>query len=211
MPATKNDAPKYQRNFWETAETSFTVRGATGVTVQDHHILAPATKNDAPKYQRNFWETAETSFALRGATGATAQDHQTIATATKNDVPKYQRHFLGKRLKTYIARSNTGVIPQHCQILRLPRKITFQNSREIFLKRLKCHLQCVPDPTMIRTWFEQKIRQSATEVTFRAHHALFVSKNATFCAPDQSGSYQILHQPRKVTVEYTKFCTCHEN
>ena len=48
-------------------------------------------------------------------------------------------------------------------------------------------------------------------ITFRAHHAHVVSKNALFCAPDQSGSCRILRLPRKVTVEYTKFCSCHEN
>ena len=67
------------------------------------------------------------------------------------------------------------------------------------------------DPNMVRAENPSVRKPPRNGVTFRAHHAHFVSKNTTFCAPDQSGSYRILRQPRKVTVEYTKFCTCHEN
>ena len=48
-------------------------------------------------------------------------------------------------------RRATGIPLQPHQILRLPRKIAFQNLRNIHQKQLKCHLQCATDPAMIRT------------------------------------------------------------
>ena len=48
----------------------------------------------------------------------------------------------------------TCVIVQTHQILRLPRKMTVQNLKEICWKRMKRHFQCAADPTMIRPWSE---------------------------------------------------------
>ena len=52
----------------------------------------------------------------------------------------------------FTMRGATYVTLQPHQILRLPRKMTFQNLRQICWKRLKCHFQCAIDPTMIREW-----------------------------------------------------------
>ena len=52
---------------------------------------------------------------------------------------------------SFTMRGATGITLQPHQKLRLPRKIAFQNLREICRKRLKRHLQCAADPTMIRT------------------------------------------------------------
>ena len=54
----------------------------------------------------------------------------------------------------FTMRGATCVIVQTHQILRLPRKMTVQNLKEICWKRMKRHFQCAADPTMIREWSE---------------------------------------------------------
>ena len=140
-PPTKHDTPKYQRNFWKMAGTSFSVSGATGATVQDHQIIAPATKNDAPKYQRNVCETAETSFTVRGATGVTVQDHQILAPATKNDAPKYQRNFWETAETSFTLRGATGATVQDHQTIATAAKNDVPKYQRHFLgKRLKTYI-----------------------------------------------------------------------
>ena len=51
-------------------------------------------------------------------------------------------------------RGATCVIVQTHQILRLPRKMTVPNLKEIRWKRMKRHFQCAADPRMIRPWSE---------------------------------------------------------
>ena len=55
-----------------TYESSFTMRGATGVTIQPHQILR------LPRRRLTYLIiiTYETSFTMRGATGVTIQPHQ---------------------------------------------------------------------------------------------------------------------------------------
>ena len=52
---------------------------------------------------------------------------------------------------SFAMRGATGITFQPHQILRPPGKITLQNLREIWRKRLKRHLECAADPNMIRT------------------------------------------------------------
>ena len=56
----------------------------------------------------------------------------------------------------FTMRGATCVIVQTHQILRLPRKMTVQNLKEICWKRMKRHFQCAADPTMIREWSENE-------------------------------------------------------
>ena len=52
----------------------------------------------------------------------------------------------------FTMRGATCVIVQTHQILRLPRKMTVPNLKEICWKRMKRHFQCAADPRMIRAW-----------------------------------------------------------
>ena len=108
-------------------------------------------------------------------------------------------------------RGATCVIVQTHQILRLPRKMTVQNLKEICWKRVKRHFQCAADPTMIRPWNRQSATRLATEVPFHAHHKHFVLKNATFRAPaiiPNFTEYCACHE--KWHLNFTKYCACHE-
>ena len=56
----------------------------------------------------------------------------------------------------FTMRGATCVIVQTHQILRLPRKMTVQNLKEICWKRMKRHFQCAADPSMIRAWSDHE-------------------------------------------------------
>ena len=57
---------------------------------------------------------------------------------------------------------------QRHQNLRLPRKITFQNMKRLCWKRMKRHLHCRADPSMIQAWTAWSSRgRPFAEVTFR--------------------------------------------
>ena len=49
-----------------TYETSFTMRGATGVPLQPHQILRLPQKMTFQKFWENLWKQDETSFTMRG-------------------------------------------------------------------------------------------------------------------------------------------------
>ena len=121
----------------------------------------------------------------------------------------------------FTMRGTTCIIVQTHQILRLPRKMTVPNLKEIGWKRMKRHFQCAADPRMIRPWSEhdptmirpwnrQSATRLATEVTFHAHHEHFVLKNTTFRAPaiiPNFTEYCACHE--KWHSNFTKYCACH--
>ena len=101
---------------------------------------------------------------------------------------------------SFTMRGATGITLQPHQILRLPRKIAFQNLREICRKRLKRHLQWRTirewsdhDPTMkLQNW-----TRPFAELTFPLSATHFVLKITTFRAP-------------AIYPDFTKYCACHE-
>ena len=85
-----------------------------------------------------------------------------------------------------------------------------QHMRESFWKRLKRHLQCGADPSMIQAWICQSATHPALEVTLSAHQAHFVLNNIAFGAP------AIIPNFTKCCacqwqVNCTKSCACHTN
>ena len=59
-----------------TYETSFTMRGATGVTIQPHQILRLSRRKTRILSLQHI--LFETSFTMRGATNVTLQTHQIL-------------------------------------------------------------------------------------------------------------------------------------
>ena len=53
---------------------------------------------------------------------------------------------------SFTMRGATSITLQPHQMLRLPRKIAFQNQRKMRRKQLKRQFQCGDDPSMIRAW-----------------------------------------------------------
>ena len=53
---------------------------------------------------------------------------------------------------SFTMRGATGITLQPHQILRLQRKIAFQNRSQIVRRQMNCHLQCATDANVIRPW-----------------------------------------------------------
>ena len=178
---------------------------------------APATKSNTHHCMILF--THETLFTIRGVTSVIVLTHQILRLPRKMNLMIDPWH---KWNVIYNARSNMRHSPNSPNILRLPRKMTVQNLKEICWKRMKRHFQCAADPTMIREWSDhdptmirawnrQSATRLATEVTFHAHHEHFVLKNTTFRAPaiiPNFTEYCACHE--KWHLNFTKYCACHE-
>ena len=108
----------------------------------------------------------------------------------------------------FTMRGATCVIVQTHQILRLPRKMTVQNLKEICWKRMKRHFQCAADPTMIRAWSDHDptMKPSVRNPPrnrgdlSRPPRAFCIEKYNISRSGYHSKFHRILRLPRKVTL-----------
>ena len=108
----------------------------------------------------------------------------------------------------FTMRGATCVIVQTHQILRLPRKMTVQNLKEICWKRMKRHFQCAADPTMIRPWSENDPRMKPSVRNPPRNRGYLSRPPRAFCIEKYNISrsgyhskfHRILRLPRKVTL-----------
>ena len=142
-----------------------------------------------PHHQWNF------IYNARNNRGASTKS-PTAAPATENDSHDWSA-------------SHMRYIVQTHQILRLPRKMTVQNLKEICWKRMKRHFQCAADPTMIREWSEHDPTMKPSvrnpprnRGSFsRPPRAFWIEKYNISRSGYHSKFYRILRLPRKVTLE----------
>ena len=108
---------------------------------------APATKNESHdwslSHMKRYLQCAEQQVSLSKLTKYCACHAKWISWL-----------ILDTNETFFTMRGATCVIVQTHQILRLPRKMTVPNLKEICWKRMKRHFQCAADPTMIREWSE---------------------------------------------------------
>ena len=115
-----------------TYETSFPMRGATGVTIQPHQILRLPRKMTLQDFKENLQKTDETSFPMRGRS---EHDPTMIrpwkrktATRLASEVTfrAHHEHFSIEKYNVSrpILHSNLH------QILRLPRKVPLEHSSQ---------------------------------------------------------------------------------
>ena len=105
-------------------------------------------------------------------------------------------------------RGATCVIVQTHQILRLPRKMTVQNLKEICWKRMKRHFQCAADPTMIRAWSDHDPSMKPSVRNPPRNRGDLSPPPRAFCIEKYNISrsgyhskfHRILRLPRKVTL-----------
>ena len=134
-----------------TYETSFTVRGATGVTIQPHQILHLSRRKHRILSPHHIWkrhlQCAEQQVSPSNLTKYCTCHEKWLDCCI---VLTYETSFP--------MRGATGVTIQPPQILRLPRKMTLQDVKENLQKQVKRHFQCGADPTMIRPWSDHDPR-----------------------------------------------------
>ena len=98
--------------------------------------------------------TNETLFTMRGATCVIVQTHQIVRLPRKMTPMTDPCHTWNV---IYNAQSNMCHSPNSPNTAPAT-KMTVQNLREIGWKRMKRHLQCAADPTMIREWSDHDPR-----------------------------------------------------
>ena len=163
-------------------ETSFTMRKATGITLQPHRILRlPRKRNDrvVPAHIWNVIYNARSNRNLPPTSPNTApatpkECHDWSASHMKRHLQCAEQQASTSNLTKYCAchakgvswlicityetsftmRRATGINLQPHQILRLPRKIAVPNLWEMYWKQLKWHFQCATDPRPFRPWSE---------------------------------------------------------
>ena len=164
-----------------TYETLITLRGATKVTFQHHQILRLPRKLALMIDPRHIWNLIYNARSNRGypptssnSAPATQNDsHDWSASHMKRYLQCVEQQRCLSNITHYCAchakwlswlilvtyetlftlRGATKVTLQHHQILRLPRKLTLQNFKEICRKQVKRHLQCGAGPRMIWEFF----------------------------------------------------------
>ena len=191
-----------------TYETSFTMRGATSVILQPHQILRLPRKmnlmlNSLHTWKKRYLQCVEQHMSPSNLTKYCACHEKWISC-----------WILFTHETLFTMRGATYVTLQPHQILRLPRKMTFQNLRQICWKRLKCHFQCATDPTMIRDRSDHenaKLNPPRRRGYFRARQKQILLKITTFRAPaiiPNFTEYCACHE--KWHLNFTKYCACHE-
>ena len=176
-----------------TYETFFTMRGVTWLILQRHQILYLPRKMILMIDVRHIWNVIYN-----------VQSNRTHSPTSPNIAPCHVKWLAWLMPVTYetsfAMRGATGITLQRYQTLHPPRKIAFQNLRDICRKQLKRHWQCATDSTMIRAWSEHRPSSRARpfdEVAFRASETHFVLKITTFRAP-------------AIYPDFTKYSACHE-
>ena len=121
--------------------------------------------------------------------------------------------------------TTTSLTLQLSQMLRLPRKIAFQNLREICGKRMKRHLMSFTlrsrfehNPTMIRPWTRHLAPARSPRLLVELRRQVFVLKIATFGPPAICPNFTkccTYHEKWHCNITFcfshllTKYCTCH--
>ena len=166
-----------------TYESSFTMRGATGVTIEPHrilrlsrrktHMLNPhhisnthlqcAEQQVSPSNLTKYWRLPHRiarvldcpSHMKRHLQCAEQQVSPSNLTKYRACHTKWLACLIVVTYETsFPMRGATGITIQPHQILRLPRKMTLQDFKENLQKQVKRHFQCGAEPTLIRAWSE---------------------------------------------------------
>ena len=183
-----------------TYETSFTMRGATGVTIQPHQLPRLPHRMTRMLDRRHIWNVIYNARSNR----CHHPTSQILRLPRKMTRLLYRPHIWNV---IYNARSNRCHYPTSPNTAPATKNDTARFQR----KSPKTGETSFPmrgrsenDPSMIREWSDhdpttktQTATRLATEVTFRAHHEHFLLKNTTFRA-------------QSYIQTFTKCCACHE-
>ena len=187
-----------------TNEALCTMRGATCVIGQTHQILRLPRKMNLmidPCHKWNVIYNERSNMCH-------CPNSPNTAPATKNDSHDWSLSHMKRYLQC--AEQHVSHSPNSPNTAPATKNDRPKSQRNL-LKRMKRHLQCAADPTMIRAWNRQSATRLATEVTFHAHHEHFVLKNTTFRASaiiPNFTEYCACHE--KWHLNFTKYCACHE-
>ena len=163
-----------------TYETSFTVRGTTGVTIEPHRILRLSRKIALRNFWQNLWKQVKRHFQRgddpRMIRAWSEHDPSVIRAWSENEnanrnPPRKWGYFSRSPEAFSIVKYNVSRPILHSnlhQVLHLPRKVTLELHQILRLPR---------------------------KVTLELHQVLHLPRKVTL------ELHQVLHLPRKVTLE----------
>ena len=180
---------------------SFTISGATGLTLQRHQILYLPLEMTIQNLDRN----------LKRHVQCPDHDPSMIRKWSKHEPvspqPAAQPRLVSRWARAFCMEKHnnlrSGYVSKLHQVLRLPRKMTIKNLTEI------CNV-IYNAPTMIRAWSENDPSMSPSVRNLPREH--FVWKNVTFCSATMIPNftnYCACH--KKWQFDFTKYCACNES
>ena len=183
-----------------TYETSFTMRGATSLTLQPHQKNC-ACHQDPERLACVIFVAYQTSFTMRGATGVTIQPHQILRLPRKITLQDF-RENLRQQVKRHLQCGDDPTMIRawnRQSATRLATEVTFRAQQEHFLLK---------NTTFRAQAFIQKFTKCCTchekwhlnvnlprKVTLQLHQVLHLPRKVTL------ELHQVLHLPRKVTLQ----------
>ena len=214
-----------------TYETSFTMRGATGVTIQPQILRLPHRMTRMLD-RRHIWNVIYNARSNKchhptspNTAPATQNDsHAWSSSHMKRHLQCAEQQVSPSNLTKYCAchekwlaclivvtyetsfpmRGATGITIQPHQILRLPRKMTLQDFKENLQKQVKRHFQCGADPTMIRAWSEHDPTMKTQTATASQVRLLFQLTTSIFYCKIQRFAPNLTFKPSPNTAPTTK-------
>ena len=212
-----------------TYETSFTMRGATGVTIQPHQILRLSRRKTYILSHHHIWNVIYNARSNRchdptspNTAPVTQKDSHTYSSSHMNrHLQCAEQQVSPSNLTKYCAchekwldcfiiltyetsfpmRGATGVTIQPHQILRLPRKMTLQDfgADPTMIREWSDH-----DPTMIREWSDHDPTMKTQTATRLATEVTFRAHHEHFLLKN------ITFRAQSYIQTSTKCCACHE-
>ena len=159
-----------------TYETSFTMRGATGINLQPHQILRLPRKTTLMIDARHVWNVIYNAGSHRPHPPTSPN----TAPVTKND----SHDWCPSHMKRHLQCAEQQASPPNLTKYYACHTKMHSKIYEKFTKNgWGRHLQCAADSTMIPTMNSSSRTRPFAEVTFRASETHFVLKNTTFRAP----------------------------
>ena len=197
-PFSPNIAPATQKT-----ETSFTLRGATVLTLQRHQKLCLPPKMTGIIDPHRIWNVMYTARSNRSPPPTSPN----IVPATKNDTPKSDRNLLRKAETSFTVRGWSKTVPTmiressdhnpRMNPTRRATEVTFRAPREL---SLRCSFQISPGTAPARKTGSWHSPNNAPATKSDSH--------------DGSSSQKKCHVPcaeqQKSPSEVTKSWTCHE-
>ena len=194
-----------------TYETSFPMRGATGITIQPHQILRLPRKMTLQDFKENPQKQVKRHFQC-GADPSMIRAWSEHENANRNP-PRNRGYFSTSPRAFSIVKYNVSRPILHSnlhQVLRLPRKVTLERHQVLRLPRkvtLERH-QVLRLPQKVPLELHQVLRLPR-KVTLELHQVLRLPRKVTLELHQilrlpwkvTLERHQVLHLPRKVTLD----------
>ena len=137
-----------------TYETSLTMRGATGVTIQPHQILRLSRRKT--HLLIIIIITYETSFTMRGATGVTIQPHQILRLSWRKTLILSPHHIWNLIYSSWSNRPSRPTSPNTAPATKNDHPTSGRNLRKTAETSFPMRGRSEHDPKMIREWSDHK-------------------------------------------------------